>query len=178
MDRSYAEHNQLTTWKLLHPILVYNVDGNLNEVGSITEIMDVILQFNDHSKYTSFAVTSLGKQDIILGFTWLQEHNPEINWQTQEVTMSCCPDKCHTWQTEVARERQVHQKSLQHIWTCRLGPHPTKTDEEVGAGPEDSTSNSGTGLPPEGQRSEGDHLFYASLLPEAESVWATQTTSQ
>ncbi|KAG6882323.1 hypothetical protein C0995_014986, partial [Termitomyces sp. Mi166 len=27
-----------------------------------------------------FAVTSLGKQDMILGFTWLQEHNAEINW--------------------------------------------------------------------------------------------------
>ncbi|KNZ78247.1 hypothetical protein J132_01226, partial [Termitomyces sp. J132] len=32
-----------------------------------------------------FAVTSLGKQDMILGFTWLHEHNPEINWTKAKV---------------------------------------------------------------------------------------------
>ena len=79
------------------------------------EIVDAILQFNDHSEHTSFAVTSLGKLDIILGFTWLQEHNLEIHWQTREVTMSHCPDKCHTCQTEVVEEQRVHRKSLQHI---------------------------------------------------------------
>ena len=104
MDRSYVEHNRLTTRKLIHPIPIYNVDGTPNEAGSITEIVDAILQFNDYFERTSFAVTSLGKQDIILGFTWLQEHNLEINWQTWEVTMSHCPDKCHTCQTEVAEE--------------------------------------------------------------------------
>ena len=71
MDRSYVECNCLTTQKLIHPITIYNVVGTPNEVGSITEIVDAILQFNDHSEHTSFAVTSLGKQDIILGFTWL-----------------------------------------------------------------------------------------------------------
>jgi hypothetical protein len=30
----------------------------------------------------------LGKQDIILGLTWLSEHNPEVNWQSNEVKMS------------------------------------------------------------------------------------------
>ena len=85
-------------------MLVYNVDGTSDEAGSIMEIVDTILWFNDHSEHTFFTVTSLGKQNIILGFTWLQEHNLEINWQTQEVTMSHCPDKCHTCQKEVAKQ--------------------------------------------------------------------------
>ena len=67
---------------------MFNVDGSPNEVGSITEIIDVILHYEGHMERTSFTVTSLGKQDIILGFTWLQEHNPEINWWTWEVAMS------------------------------------------------------------------------------------------
>ena len=29
-------------------------------------------------------VTGLGKQQIILGFPWLREQNPDINWQTGE----------------------------------------------------------------------------------------------
>ena len=43
------------------------------------EIVDMILWYNGHMERTSFAVTNLGKQDIVLGFTWLQEHNPEID---------------------------------------------------------------------------------------------------
>ena len=31
-------------------------------------------------------VTGLGKQRIILGFPWLTEHNPDINWQTGQFT--------------------------------------------------------------------------------------------
>ena len=51
-------------------------------------------------------------------------------------------------------------------------------EEEVDAGPKDSTPNSRSGVPPEDQLSEGDHLFYVGLLPEAESIWEMQTTSQ
>ena len=52
------------------------------------EIVDAILHYEGHMEHTPFTVTSLGKKDIILGFTWLEEDNPEINWQTQEVAMS------------------------------------------------------------------------------------------
>ena len=62
-------------------IPAYNVDGSPNEAGSIMEIVDAILHLDGHSERTAFAATSLGKQEIILGFTWLAEHNLEIDWQ-------------------------------------------------------------------------------------------------
>jgi hypothetical protein len=31
-------------------------------------------------------VTGLGKQKIILGFPWLNEHNPDIDWRTGKFT--------------------------------------------------------------------------------------------
>ena len=96
MSQNYVECNRLTTCRLSHPIPVYNMDGLPNESGSIIEIVDVILHFNGHSERTTFSVTNLGRQDIILGFTWLEEHNLEIDWQTQKVSMSHCPSKCHT----------------------------------------------------------------------------------
>ena len=52
-------------------------------------------------------VNNLGKLDIILGFTWLVEHNPEINWQTHKVPLSHCPDKCHMCRTEVQEEQKA-----------------------------------------------------------------------
>ena len=80
MDRDYMERNQLSTRKLQCAIPVFNVDGTRNEAGSIMEIVDTIFWYNGHMECMSFVVTNLGKQDIILRFTWLQEHNPEIDW--------------------------------------------------------------------------------------------------
>ena len=87
-SQNYVEHNRLTTCKLGQLIPVYNVDSSPNESGSITEIVDAILRFDGHSERTTFAVTNLGRQDLILGFTWLEEHNLEIDWQTRKVSMS------------------------------------------------------------------------------------------
>jgi len=75
------------------PVLspVYNVDRTLNEAGSITEVVDLILRYWNHSEQTLFSVTGLGKQKLIPGHSWLLKHNPEIDWMTGEVKMSRCP---------------------------------------------------------------------------------------
>jgi len=69
--RHYAKSNRLHTQKLSKPIPVYNVDGTLNEAGSITEVVDLILRYQNHSEWTLFAVTGLGKQKLILGQSWI-----------------------------------------------------------------------------------------------------------
>ena len=130
MDCDYVEKNRLTTQKLWCAIPVFNADGSPNEVGSITEIIDMILCYKRHMERTSFAVTSLWKQDIILGFTWLQEHNPEINWRTQEVAMSQCPARCHLCQSDTRKECQECQRVEWLIWMCCSGPHPLLLEEE------------------------------------------------
>jgi hypothetical protein len=90
----FIKQNQLITRTLSCPIPVYNMDGTPNEAGSILEVWEAILQYQDHSKHMTFMVTSLGKQDIILGLAWLCEHNPEVNWQMNKVKMSRCPNHC------------------------------------------------------------------------------------
>jgi hypothetical protein len=35
-----------------------------------------------------------GKSDIIIGFNWLKQHNPEIDWQKQTIRFSRCPAAC------------------------------------------------------------------------------------
>jgi len=91
INRHCAKSNQLHTRKLSKPIPVYNVDGTLKEAGSITEVVDLILRYWNHSERTLFDVTGLGKQKLILGHSWLRKHNPEIDWVTGEVKMSRCP---------------------------------------------------------------------------------------
>ena len=80
--------------KLAQPIPVNNVDGTANKAGLIMEVINLILCYKNHSKRTILAVSGLGKQKLILGHSWLQKHNPKINWVTGEVKMSRCPPCC------------------------------------------------------------------------------------
>jgi hypothetical protein len=84
----------------------------------ITQVANLILRYKDHSKRTTFAVTSLGKEDLILGYTWLRKHNPEVNWQTQEVRMSRCPKKCQTCQREERAELLARKANIRHLTSC------------------------------------------------------------
>ena len=46
IDRHYAKSNWLHNRKLSEPIPVYNIDGTLNEAGSITEVVDLVMNDN------------------------------------------------------------------------------------------------------------------------------------
>jgi len=67
---------------------VYNVDGSPNKAGQISEVVDVVLCYKTHSERMLLAISSLGKQGMILGYTWLKDHNLEVNWQTRKVQMN------------------------------------------------------------------------------------------
>jgi hypothetical protein len=69
VDTEYVRLNNISTRRLTSPIPVYNVDGTANEAGAINEIADVVLRYKGHAERTQLAVTSLGKQTMILGFT-------------------------------------------------------------------------------------------------------------
>ena len=70
------------------------MDGLPNEIGKITEAIDLIVQYKGHKSQSKFYISSVSHKAIILGHTWLVEHNPNINWCTGEVKLTCCPDYC------------------------------------------------------------------------------------
>ncbi|KNZ77751.1 hypothetical protein J132_03991, partial [Termitomyces sp. J132] len=111
----------LTTCPLSCPIPVYNVDSMLNEAGSIHSVMDLVLHYKNHFKGATFAITNLGKQDMILRFTWLCEHNPEINWTKSEVKMSHCPCCCMTCAEEAHKDHRAKVVSMLPCMPVVLG---------------------------------------------------------
>jgi len=36
----------------------------------------------------------LGRMEVILGMPWLLAHNPEIDWEKEDVKMMRCPPMC------------------------------------------------------------------------------------
>ena len=77
---------------------MYNVDRTCNSAGSITHSTELVIEFQGHCEKVTAEVTNLGKNPFILGFSWLQRHNPEIDWSKGMVKMTCCPRHCHMLQ--------------------------------------------------------------------------------
>jgi hypothetical protein len=131
--------NNVPTRPLFKLIPVYNVDGTANDAGAITDIADVILCYQNYSERTQLAVTRLGKQSLILGYNWLCNHNPEINWQTKDVKMSRCPLQCSTCRVEDKHDRMIWKSMTSQINACRLGAFPTMTAEDEDESPHVNT---------------------------------------
>ena len=173
IDQEYVKSNQIPTTKLLKPIPVFNVDGSANTEGSISEVAELLLRYNGHSERALFCVTGLGRQNIILGHTWLKDHNPEVDWRTGKVEMSrCSPRCCNGCRTEAREERRVIKQEAASINACRSGPFPTMVEEENPSDSEPTTSE----LPFDIE--EGDRVWATGLIPEAQYVQATSTISQ
>jgi hypothetical protein len=81
------------------------------------------------------AVTHLGKQSLLLGYNWLSNHNPEIDWQTKEVKMSRCPVQCSTCRVEDKHDAKRQKSTTSQITACRSGSFPTMTEEDEDESP-------------------------------------------
>jgi len=75
------------------------------------------------------AISGLGKQSLILGYNWLKDHNPKIDWEKGEVEMTRCPLRyeggCALWK-EQTRQKRIE---LQALRLCCNGPIPLLQEE-------------------------------------------------
>jgi len=94
MSEEFVKKHKFRRIKLERPIYVRNVNGMLNYVGPIVDIVKVEIFFKRHKERTSIDVIGGQKWSVILGMPWLACHNPEIDWKTGEVQMMRCSDEC------------------------------------------------------------------------------------
>ena len=141
---------------------MYNVDRSPNEAGSITEVVSLILHYKKHLEQTTFAVTSLGRQKMILGHSWLHKHNPEIDWGTGEVKMSRCPLHCCSGcRDELCKERIAQKTEARRIDICSVGSLP-----EIDHDTTDNIEINDSHLEREPLSvEEGDHILATGLFP-------------
>ena len=176
INREYVKSNQIPTKKLSQPIPVYNMDGTANTDGAISEVADLLLRYNGHSERALFSVTGLGRQNLILGHTWLKDHNPEVDWRTGNVKMSqCSPRCCSGCRNEAREERRDAKKEAVSIEACQLSSFPVSAGEmEVEDLPDNELPTSDLPFDLE----EGDQVWATGLLPEAHYIQASTTISQ
>ena len=72
---------QLGVTKLPQQRKIFNVDGTENQAGLIKHCIHLYINYGNQQRQAKFFITNLGKEQAILGYPWLEEFNPEINWR-------------------------------------------------------------------------------------------------
>jgi len=103
MDRRTAAKHRFKLQKLERAIAIRNVDSTNNSREAITYQVECNVYYKGHIERMRMNVYDLGKTEVILGIPWLAAHNPEINWETEEVKMTRCLPLC-------GRESQKRKK--------------------------------------------------------------------
>ena len=119
----------MNTWTLSCNIPVFNVNSFPNEAGQISKVVDIVLCYKTHSERMLLAISRLGKQSPILGYDWLKDHNPKIDWVKGEVEMTCCLLQCkggRALQKEQTCQKRVELQALQ---LCCDRPTPLFQEE-------------------------------------------------
>jgi len=94
MDRQMAARHGFKLQKLERPLMVKNMNGTVNSGGAITYQVECNVFYKGYMERMRMDVCDLGKTEVILGMPWLAVHNPEINWETEEVKMTRCLPLC------------------------------------------------------------------------------------
>jgi len=162
INRDFVRSKGMNTQTLSHNIPVFNVDGFPNEAGQISEVVDVVLHYKTHSKRMLLAISRLRKQNLILGYDWLKDHNPKIDWEKGEVEMTryplCYEEGC-ALRKEQTRQKRIELRALQ---SCCDGPTALLQEELELEKESPQTHHPSWKL--------GDQLFLTRLLLEPNQV--------
>jgi hypothetical protein len=149
----------------------------------------MVVDYKGHSQCIQLTVIWLGKQHVILGYSWLQKHNLEINWETKEVRMTHCPTGCRTCWDELRAAQKNEKLTASILRQLREGPTPsicTVDSEEWSRddGYDLADDNDLPDLTPDSEGDddddeleEGDHILYTVFAP-AKEICMGSTVSQ
>jgi len=93
------------------------VDGTSNSGGAITHEVEVNMFYKEHVERVRMNAYELGKMDVILGMPWLAAHNPEIDWEKEEVRITRCPPMCGK-AVKIKEKKEIREDKRKIIrWT-------------------------------------------------------------
>ena len=121
MNMTFAKEKGFKIEKLKKPLVARNVDGMINVGGAIMHQVECNMFFKGHMERTRMDMCNLGKTELILGMPWLAVHNPEIDWEKEEVKMTHCLLICgrrkQKGEEEEARkvEKDEDEKTLRRL---------------------------------------------------------------
>ena len=61
------------------------MDGTTNHSGKVTHCVNLLIKQGGNNTIQQFYCSNLGKDQLILGFPWLEETNLDIDWRERKV---------------------------------------------------------------------------------------------
>ena len=89
MDPRYKNRYQIKGQEKPQVVPIIGLNGESLGPGITHESGPLPMVIGDHFEIINFDVTPLGQYDIVLGVPWLRKHNPDINWQTNDLLFRC-----------------------------------------------------------------------------------------
>ena len=128
INQNFVWNQKIKTKNLEHPIEVFNGDGTPNKQGTIMKYTWLNLTINGHTRPHNLFVTGLGKQNIILGYPWLKQNNPEIDWEKCTLTWWKEQDNCKLTPKPLVEEETDQENWKNHT----INLIEELDDEEIG----------------------------------------------
>jgi hypothetical protein len=113
---------------------VHNVDGTLNQAGEIMHFCILKSKLGQKEKAQKFYITDLGKDWITLGYPWLHNFNPQINWtegtvEGQPLHISMANDNLqYLLAKKIAQNLQINKASISQEWANREQRHQMEVE--------------------------------------------------
>ena len=85
IDQNFTQSLGIKQMALEELIKVFNVDRTQNKQGTITHYTELDLLIGEWIKKLRLYITRLGKQKVLLRFTWLQKENLDIDWKQRKI---------------------------------------------------------------------------------------------
>jgi hypothetical protein len=87
LDENFANRHKIRLVRKSKPIHVEVIDGRPLLSGSVThETEPLEVEFKDHSSCVIFNIIKTPSSPVILGLSWLEQHNPSIDWKLRRMT--------------------------------------------------------------------------------------------
>ena len=85
LSKEFAEEQKIRLYEYEKLIPLFNVDGTRNQAGDLTHYAKLWIRVGKHEAKERIPVTNTGIETLIMGYEWLERHNPEINWRSGDI---------------------------------------------------------------------------------------------
>lgn len=110
LDEEFARRHNVPLVLKLKPVYVEVIDGRPLLSGNVThESKPVEIAFENHSSFVTFNIIRTPSNPVVLGLSWLEKHNPTIDWRLRRMTFS----KDHSESKPSKRPRNKKKNSLE-----------------------------------------------------------------
>jgi hypothetical protein len=87
IHQKILDRNQWKGKPLRKPFNILNTDGSANQAGKIIQELRLPFTIGTTRHQETFYVSNTGRDNVILGMTWLQNYNPQIDWIKQQIQL-------------------------------------------------------------------------------------------